>query len=137
MTIQFVPASGMGVMPCVWSYDTLDIGQKSVGNSDVFGRQRLPGEPLGNTVLTFEGVNAGSEIRMYLPSGAEAAGVESCSADHQLNCDFYGAGDPNNTLIIRIVHTAYKIKEFTFTVQPISAQSMPIQQEPDKWFSNP
>ena len=97
---------------------------------------RLPTDPVGTTTVTFDGVNEGSEIRVYLPDGTESAGVETCDANHVLTWQVYASGSANNTVRVVIVHTAYKIKEFTYTSH-IGAQSIPVQQEPDKWFSNP
>ena len=98
--------------------------------------QKDSSDPIGSTSVTFDGVNAGSEIRIYLPDGTEVAGVETCEANHILTWSVYAVGSPNNTVRIVIVHTAYKIKEFTYTSR-IGAQSIPVQNEPDKWFSNP
>lgn len=100
------------------------------------GVARLPTDPVGTTTVTFDGVNAGSEIRIYLPDGTEVAGVETCEANHILTWSVYAPGSPNNTVRIVIVHLDYKIKEFTY-VSRIGAQSIPVQQEPDKWRSNP
>jgi len=91
--------------------------------------------PLSTTV-TFAGVNAGSEIRVYLPNGTEAAGVESCDANHALTWTVYPAGNANNVVTVRIVNTAYKIKEFSYTASE-GAQTLPVQQELDKWYVNP
>lgn len=102
----------------------------------VFTRQSLPTDPVGTTTVTFDGVNAGSEIRIYLPDGTEVAGVETCEANHILTWSVYAPGSPNNTVRIVIVHLDYKIKEFIY-VSRIGAQSIPVQQEPDKWRSNP
>lgn len=102
----------------------------------VFGRQRLPADPIGQTTVTFDGVNAGSEIRVYLPDGSEAAGVESCDDNHVLTWSVFASGSANNVVRIVIVHPDYKIKEFSYTSR-IGAQSIPVQQEPDKWYSNP
>ena len=112
------------------------------------GRQRsLPGaisgcafslstDAVGMATVTFSGVNSGSEIRAYLPDTTEAAGIETCSADQVLSWSVYSAGSPNNTVRIVIVHPDYKIKEFTYTAS-LGNQSIPVQQEPDKWYSNP
>lgn len=100
------------------------------------GRMRLPTETIGNAVVAFVGVQAGSEIRVYLPSGAEAAGVETSSADHVLTWPAYSAGNANNNVRVVIVHPAYRIKEFSYTCQ-VGSQTLPVQQEPDKWYSNP
>lgn len=99
-------------------------------------RASLPNDPIGTTTVTFDGVNAGSEIRIYLPDGTEVAGVETCEANHILTWSVYAHGSPNNTVRIVIVHLDYKIKEFIY-VSRIGAQSIPVQQEPDKWRSNP
>lgn len=96
---------------------------------------RLPTDPLRYVALTFDGVNAGSEIRCYLNStGAELFGEESCDANHVFSAvPYYGTGQ---VVTLRIVHPDYRIKEFSYTV-PASSQVIPIQQEPDKWYSNP
>lgn len=98
--------------------------------------QRLPAESIGTTNVTFDGVNAGSEIRVYLPDATEVAGVESCDADHVLTWGVYATGSANNTVRVVIVHPSYRIKEFTYTASA-GAASIPVQQEPDKWYSNP
>ena len=99
-------------------------------------KQSLPTDPIGTCVRTFDGVPAGSEIRVYDPSANELAGVESCDANHQLSWSVYAAGSPNNTVRIVIVNFAYKIKEFTYT-STVGTSSIPIQAEADKWASNP
>jgi hypothetical protein len=81
--------------------------------------------------VTFAGVNAGSEIRVYNSAGTELAGVETCDANHVLTWTV-----PIGDVTIRIVHTAYKIKEFDYT-SAAGAQSLPVQQDVDDWYSNP
>ena len=84
-----------------------------------------------STTVTFVGVNAGSEIRVYDNAATELAGVETCDADHELTWTI-----PTGDVRIVIVNTAYKIKEFDYT--PIAGtQSLPVQQELDHWYSNP
>lgn len=97
---------------------------------------RWPTDPIGTTTVTFDGVNAGSEIRVQLPDLSEAAGVETCDDNHVLTWSVYASGSANNTVRIVIVHPDYKIKEFSYTSR-VGAQSVPVQQEPDKWYSNP
>jgi hypothetical protein len=41
-----------------------------------------------------------------------------------------------NAARIVIIHPDYKIKEFTYAAAT-GDQSLPIQQERDKWYSNP
>ena len=98
--------------------------------------QTLPTDPVGSAIVTFQGVLANSEIRVYYPDGTEAAGIENCSANQALNWNVYPAGSDNNTVTIRIVALASKIKVFNYTASA-GPQSIPVQQEPDKWFSNP
>ena len=98
--------------------------------------QRLPNDPIGTTTVTFAGVNVNSEIRVYLPDGTEVAGIENCAANQALTWSVYAGGSPNNTVRVVVVNTAYKIKEFEYTVT-LGTQSLPIQQEADKWYVNP
>jgi len=100
------------------------------------GRMRLPTESTGTATVTFKGVQAGSEIRVYLPDQTEAAGIESCAADQALSWPAYAPGNPNNVVRIVILHLALKIKEFTYEAF-VGVQTLPVQQEPDKWHSNP
>ena len=106
-----------------------------------FGRNSLgvcawPTDPIGTTTVLFDGVNAGSEIRVQLPDGSEAAGVETSTDNPSLSWSVYAAGSANNTVRIVIIHPDYKIKEFSYT-STLGNQSIPGQQEPDKWYSNP
>ena len=100
------------------------------------GVSRWASDAIGTTTVTFSGVNAGSEIRVYLPDATEAAGIETCAANQVLSWSVYAPGSPNNTVRIVIIHPSYKIKEFTYTAQA-GNQSIPVQQEADKWYSNP
>lgn len=111
-------------------------GRSSVNHLVAFSRQSLPTDPIGTTTVTFDGVVAGSEIRVYDPDLNELAGVESCTANHVLTWPVYAAGSPNNNVQIKIINTAYRIKDFPYTSK-VGSQSIPVQMEPDKWFSNP
>jgi hypothetical protein len=112
-----------------------DLGVTPFGRV-IFGIQRLPTDPIGTTVVTFSGVQADSEIRVFFPDGTEAAGVELCDADHVLTWNVYSSGSANNTVRVVVVHPDYKIKEFSYTAG-LGSASLPIQQEIDKWYSNP
>lgn len=101
------------------------------------GFQRLPTDAIGTATVTFKGVPAGSEIRVQYPDMSDAAGIESCAEDQVLSWNAYAAGSPNNMVRIVIIDLAYRIKEFTYETTGPGAQSIPIQPEPDKWFSNP
>lgn len=111
-------------------------GKSNVNHLSPITRQTLPEDPVGTTTVTFTGVNANSEIRVYLPDATEVAGIETCAADQALTWSVYAGGSANNTVRIVIVHPDYKIKEFTYNVS-LGNQSLPIQQELDKWYSNP
>lgn len=102
----------------------------------IISRGRLSTDSIGTATITFTGVQANSEIRLYLSDGTEQAGIEDCTADQVLACAAYLAGSANNTVRVVVIHPLYKIKEFTYTVS-VGAQTLPIQQEPDKWYSNP
>lgn len=111
-------------------------GPFAVSGVGALSRQTLATDPSGTTAVTFSGINAGTEIRVYLPDGTEVAGIELCAADQVLTWQVYAAGSPNNTVTVRLVHPAYKIKEFSFA-SSLGAVSLPVQQERDKWYSNP
>ena len=85
-----------------------------------------------STTVTFDGVAANSEIRVYDNAANELAGVENCSSSQVLTW----AIPASPTVRIVIIHPSYKIKEFTYTATA-GNQSIPVQQEPDKWYSNP
>lgn len=97
---------------------------------------RFPTDPVGTTTVTFDGVVAGSEIRVYLPDTTEVSGIESCAAAQALTWSVYAPGSANNTVRIVIIHPDYKIKEFNY-VSSVGNQSIPVQPELDKWYSNP
>lgn len=124
-------------MPRTVNFAPGEVGLRSVSPAgQQYGIQRLPTDPIGTTTVTFAGVNAGSEIRVYLSDMTEVAGVESGAADQSLSWDVYAPGSPNNMVRIVIIHPSYKIKEFTYT-STAGSQNIPVQQEPDKWYSNP
>lgn len=102
----------------------------------VYDHQDIASEPLGLATVTFSGVQAGSEIRVYSADMTELAGVESCAANQTLSWPAFGAGSPNNTVRIVILSNTYRLKEFTYT-SSVGAQNLPIQQERDQWYSNP
>lgn len=85
-----------------------------------------------STTVTFEGVAAGSEIRVYDAALNELAGIESCAANQSLT---WAVPSPA-TVQIKIINTAYKIKDFSY-VSVAGNQSIPVQMEPDQWYSNP
>ncbi len=95
----------------------------------------LPTDPIGNATVTFSGIQAGTEIRVYLPDGTEVTGIESCAANQVLTWSVYAPG-ANSVVTIRLVNVAYKIKEFDYT-PVVGTQSLPVQQEADKWYRNP
>lgn len=84
-----------------------------------------------STTVTFSGVNAGSEIRVYDSSVNELDGTESCGANHQLTWTI-----PVGDVRIVIIHPDYKIKEFTYA-SVAGVQTLPVQQERDRWYQNP
>jgi len=110
-------------------------GVMSVGFGAVLGRQSLPDDPIGQTQVTFSGIQAGTEIRVYLPDGTEVAGIESCAANQVLTWSVYAPG-ANSVVTVRLVNTAYRLKEFDYT-PVVGTQSLPVQQEADRWYKNP
>lgn len=119
---SYSPGSFLGIEPC------------TAGGT--VGVRRMPTDSIGTATVAFVGVHADSEIRVYLPDGTEVAGVENCDADQVLAWPVYSVGSPNNTVRIVVMHMEYRLKEFTFTAFA-GAQSLPVQQDRDPWYSNP
>lgn len=100
---------------------------------EIYNYQNLPDDVVGLATVTFTGVSADSEIRVYKSNGDELAGIESCASNQVLSWYVY---QESNQVTIRIVHSSYKIKQFEYTAV-VGSQSLPIQQEVDKWYTNP
>lgn len=97
---------------------------------------RMPTDPIGTTTVTFSGVQAGTEIHVYLPDGTEVAGVESCGPNHVLAWSVYAAGSPNNTVYITLIKRGLQWRRFNYQSQ-LGAQSIPIFQQSDLGYNNP
>lgn len=102
----------------------------------VFCIQRLPTEPVGSCSVTFSGVNAGSEIHVYLPDGTEVAGTELCVENQTLVWSVYSVGSPNNTVQITIIKRGLRWQKFSY-VSTVGASSIPIFPQPDLGYNNP
>ena len=114
-----------------------ELGPRPVaGIGPVIGRMRLPTEPIGTTTVTFSGVQAGTEIHVYLLDGTEVAGVESCGPNHVLAWSVYAAGSPNNTVYITLIKRGLQWRRFNYQSQ-LGAQSIPIFQQSDLGYNNP
>lgn len=123
------------------SFGPIAVSGLGNGRSRSFGAisvaiNRMPTDPIGSTTVTFDGVVAGSEIRVYGQDLNELAGIESCSANQVLTWSVYASGSPNNNVTIKIINMAYRIKDFPYVSQ-LGSLSIPVQMEADKWFSNP
>lgn len=99
-------------------------------------KRRLPTDPIGSATVTFQGVQAGTEIRVYLPDGTEAAGVEECTADPVLTWPVYAAGSPNNSVFITLLKRGFRWQRFNY-VSLVGSQTLPIFQIADLGYSNP
>lgn len=106
------------------------------------GVSLLPTDPVGTTTVTFQGVVAGSEIRVYLPdglngaAGTEVAGLDSCVANQQLTWDVYSTGSPNNAVWIHLLKRGLRWQKFTYNSQ-VGNQTLPIFQITDLGYNNP
>lgn len=110
--------------------------------SIAMGVARLPTDPIGTTTVTFSGVAAGSEIRVYLPdgpngaAGTEVAGLDSCVENQQLSWAVYAPGSPNNNVWIHLLKRGLRWQKFSYTSK-VGAQSIPIFQNTDLGYNNP
>ena len=101
-----------------------------------FGISRWSSDATGTTSVTFSGVKAGSEIRVYLSDRTEVAGIESCVDNQVLSWGTYASGNPNNNVRVVIISLDNKILDFNY-VSVQGSQSIPIFQEEDPWFKDP
>ena len=104
----------------------IDHGVFAIGNA------RLPGDAIGTTSVTFDGVPAGNEIRVYDQDLNELAGVENCTANQVLTWSVYAPGSLKNTVQIKIFGLGYKIKDFPYTSR-VGDQTVPVQMDTDPW----
>lgn len=117
-------------------------GKQYSSEGGLLSRSNLPDDPFGTTTVTFDGVVAGSEIRVYLPDGSsgaagtEVAGLDSCAAQQQLTWPVYAAGSPNNTVWVHIIKRGLRWMKFPY-VSKIGTQSIPIFQNTDLGYNNP
>lgn len=102
----------------------------------VAGIRRNPNDPIGSCSVTFSGVNAGSEIHVYLPDGTEIAGVESCVENQTLVWPVYPVGSANNTVQITIIKRGLRWQKFSY-VSTVGDSSIPIFPQPDLGYNNP
>jgi len=107
----------------------LPVGAMSVGMA------RLPNDPIGQTQVTFSGIQAGTEIRVYLPDGTPLVGIEDCAANQVLSWSVYAPG-ANSTMYITILKRGYRWQRFNYT-PVVGAQTLPIFQIVDLGYSNP
>lgn len=101
-----------------------------------FGISRWSSDATGTTSVTFSGVKAGSEIRVYLSDRTEVAGIEGCVDNQVLSWGTYASGNPNNNVRVVIISLNNKILDFNY-VSVQGSQSIPIFQEEDPWFKDP
>lgn len=138
MASTFVPTFGAGLSVCA----LVGVGSSPVQPGAVLGKLRLPTDPIGTTTVTFDGVVAGSEIRVYLPdgvggsAGTEVAGLDYCVAQQQLTWPVYAGGSPNNTVWIHIIKRGLRWMKFPYASKS-GAQSIPIFQNTDLGYNNP
>lgn len=88
------------------------------------------------TTLTFDGVPAGTEIRIYDQLGASAvelAGVESSAANPSLTVNYTG---PGQVVWVTVASLTRKLQQFQLTV-PAEDTTVPMQMSLDPWYSNP
>ncbi len=97
--------------------------------------QALPTDPIGTTTVTFSGIQADTEIRVYLPDGAELTGIEECAANQVLSWNVYAPG-ANSTMYITLLKRGYRWQRFNYT-PVVGAQTLPIFQITDLGYSNP
>lgn len=85
---------------------------------------------VASTTVTFSGVIAGTEIRVYRFDGVELAGIEECVANQVLTWETYALGSFYNVVQITLLLRGYRWQKFPLT-STIGARSIPIFQTAD------
>lgn len=86
--------------------------------------------------LTFDGVPAGTEIRITDVLGAaavELAGVESSAANPSLTINYTGSGQ---SVWITIISLTGMLQQFLYSVPAVDT-TIPMQMGTDRWYYNP
>ena len=138
--MSFMPFCDRGIAAAVQVPSGALIKRGSGGGFS--GLIRLPTDPIGTATVTFSGVVAGSEIRVYLPdgpngaAGTEVAGLDSCVENQQLSWAVYAPGSPNNNVWIHLLKRGLRWQKFSYTSK-VGAQLIPIFQNTDLGYNNP
>ena len=120
---------------CLVTFSGIATGKSRPMGVSVSAVAALPTDPIGTTTVTFSGVNAGTEIRVYLPDGTEVTGIEDCVANQSLPFSVYAPG-VNSTMYITLLKRGYRWQRFNYT-PVVGAQTLPIFQIVDLGYSNP
>jgi len=125
----------MIAFPALITYIGLDRGKTAPLMGQSYSMARLPTDPVGTTTVTFSGIQADTEIRVYLPDGTELTGIESCAANQALTWPVYAPG-ANSTVYITLLKRGYRWQRFNYT-PTVGAQTLPIFQITDLGYNNP
>lgn len=88
--------------------------------------------PMGQCIGTFNGVEAGSEIRIYDENDVELAGVENCFASPTLSWPI-----PSNPVVkVTVIKRGRQWRKFTVTSID-GALTIPVFQPVDRGYNNP
>jgi len=117
--------------------DTVQIyGPGITATRFVGGVQPMPSDmAIGQTTVTFDGVQAGTEIRVYKSDGTALVGIEDCAADQVLSWGVFGLTSAN-IIYITLLKRGYRWQRFNYT-SVMGAQTLPIFQITDLGYSNP
>lgn len=118
------------------TFSGIDTAKSRPVGMNGFAVAALPTDPQGTTTVTFSGVNAGSEIHVYLPDGTELTGTESCTANQQLTWPVYAPGSPNNTVSITLIKRGIRPQKFEY-LSSVGNKTIPLFPQPDLGYNNP
>ena len=107
----------------------------SIGTG-AYSQQKGETDAIGSTIVTFQGVPAGTEVRVYSQARVELAGVDSSTENPALSWPVYPNGSPNNTVYITILKRGYRWQKFNHS-STMGAATIPIFMSTDLGYNNP
>lgn len=111
-------------------------GRYNVQHMTALARQSLATDAVGTVNVSFSGVKAGSEIKLFDQVGELLAGVESAAGTPAFVLSRFSDGSPNNDVRVLIISLSYEVLDFVITLTSANT-NIPVFQRKDRNYRNP
>lgn len=102
----------------------------------IYSNQSLPTDPVGNVVISFNGVKDGSEIKIFDIDKTLLNGTDSTSGIPSYILPRYAPGSAYNTVRILIINLGYEVIDLTYVLPTVNS-TIPVFQRIDRNYRNP